>query len=85
MTARLTPYGSEQHAHNLAKVGKSKTPPSLASRMPSPDIVAKVGAKLPVTPSLAARMPSPEIAAKVGSDEAIVLRTCRVVRLNAQR
>ena len=58
MTTRLTPYGSDQHAHNFAKVGKPKTPPSLASRMPSP-----------------------EIAAKVGTDENIVLRTCRVIRL----
>jgi hypothetical protein len=40
---RLTPYGSNQHALNLAKVGKSKTPQSLASRMPSPEIAAKVG------------------------------------------
>ena len=45
MTTRLIPYGSEQHAHNLAKVGKPKTPRSLASRMPSPAIAAKVGAE----------------------------------------
>jgi hypothetical protein len=40
---RLTPYGSNEHALNVAKVGKSKTPQSLASRMPSPEIAAKVG------------------------------------------
>jgi hypothetical protein len=46
MTTRLAPYGSEQHARNLAKVGppdKGKSPQSLARRMPSPDIAAKVG------------------------------------------
>jgi hypothetical protein len=43
MTTRLTPYGSEQHAHMLAKVGKEKTPSSLAARMPSAQIAANVG------------------------------------------
>ena len=84
MTTRLTPYGSEQHAHNLAKVGKEKAPRSLASRMPSPDIVAKVG-KEPTPGVLAARMPSPEIAAKVGGPFfPIGARTHRVVRLNVR-
>ncbi|MDE8650299.1 hypothetical protein [Novosphingobium album (ex Liu et al. 2023)] len=43
MTERLTPYGSAENAGNIAKVGKSKTPRSLAGRMPSPELVAKVG------------------------------------------
>ncbi|MCB2060576.1 MAG: hypothetical protein R3E09_14675 [Novosphingobium sp.] len=84
MTTRLTPYGSTDQAQNLSKVGKSKTPLSLAQRMPSPDIVAKVGKG--VTPfSLAARMPSPEIAAKVGSPSAVDgVETRRVVRRTAR-
>ena len=84
MTTRLTPYGSAQHAHNLAKVGKEKTPRSLASRMPSPDIVAKVGEKNPGTQSLAARMPSPEIAAKVGIPGFSGAHISRVIRRNAR-
>ncbi|MDE8650154.1 hypothetical protein [Novosphingobium album (ex Liu et al. 2023)] len=43
MTERLTPYGSAENAHAIAKVGKSKTPRSLADRMPSAELVAKVG------------------------------------------
>ncbi|MDE8650300.1 hypothetical protein [Novosphingobium album (ex Liu et al. 2023)] len=43
MTERLTPYGSTENAHAVAKVGKSKTPHSLAERMPSPELAAKVG------------------------------------------
>ena len=44
MTMRLAPYGSAEHAHNLSKVGeKQKTPRSLAARMPSPEVAAKVG------------------------------------------
>jgi hypothetical protein len=82
MMTRLVPYGSEQHTHNVSKVGKSKAPLSLAARMPSPDIVAKVGAKNPVSQSLATRMPSPEIAAKVGTDTTSGTRTHRVVRRN---
>ncbi|HKX79095.1 MAG TPA: hypothetical protein VJM34_11310 [Novosphingobium sp.] len=39
----LKPYGSFEHAHNVAKVGKGKTPGSLAERMPSAEIAAKVG------------------------------------------
>jgi hypothetical protein len=66
MTKRLAPYGSEDHAGDVAKVGKVKAPRSLAARMPSPDIVAKVGQKNPATQSLAARMPSADIVAKVG-------------------
>lgn len=40
---RLTPYGSMAQAHNIAKVGKKMTSPSLAARMPSAEIAAKVG------------------------------------------
>jgi hypothetical protein len=43
---KLIPYGSTEHAASVAKVGKSKTPFSLARRMPSPEIVAKVGASV---------------------------------------
>jgi hypothetical protein len=43
MMKRLAPYGSDDHAGDVAKVGKVKAPPSLAARMPSPDIGAKVG------------------------------------------
>jgi hypothetical protein len=84
MTTRLTLYGSAEHAASVAKVGKSKTPLSLAARMPSPDIVAKVGGKNMAPVSLAARMPSPEIVAKVGiSDGMIGPQARRVVRRNA--
>jgi hypothetical protein len=84
MTTRLTLYGSAEHAAGIAKVGKSKAPRSLAVRMPSPDIVAKVGSKGATPMSLAARMPSPEIAAKVGiSDGMIGPEIRRVVRRNA--
>lgn len=40
---RLTPYGSAEQLLNVAKVGKKATSPSLAARMPSPEIAAKVG------------------------------------------
>lgn len=40
---RLTPYGSSEQTHTVAKVGKSKTSRSLAARMPSAEIAAKVG------------------------------------------
>jgi hypothetical protein len=43
MTKRLAPYGSDDHAGDVAKVGKNKSPRSLAGRMPSPEIAAKVG------------------------------------------
>jgi hypothetical protein len=45
MTTRLLPYGSAEHAHNFSKVGadKAKAPQSLAARMPSSEIAAKVG------------------------------------------
>ena len=66
MTKRLAPYGSADRAGDVAKVGKGKTPATLAEKMPSPDIVAKVGVKGMTPLSLAARMPSPEIVAKVG-------------------
>jgi hypothetical protein len=40
---------------------------SLASRMPSPEVIAKAGVNKIATPlSLAVRRPSPDIAAKVG-------------------
>jgi hypothetical protein len=55
MTTRLAPYGSELHAHNVAKVGKPKAPPSLASRMPSPEIATKVGVADGVTSGARAR------------------------------
>lgn len=40
---RLVPYGSNEHAANVAKVGKTKTPGSLVARMPSASLAAKVG------------------------------------------
>lgn len=40
---RLIPYGSIDHAHNVAKVGKKKTPLALVERMPSAELAAKVG------------------------------------------
>ncbi|MDE8650153.1 hypothetical protein [Novosphingobium album (ex Liu et al. 2023)] len=43
MSMQLTPYGSAENAHAIAKVGKSKTPRSLADRMPSAELAAKVG------------------------------------------
>lgn len=43
MTKRLTPYGLTDYSDTVTKVGKSKAVPRLAARMPSPDIVAKVG------------------------------------------
>ncbi len=43
MTKRLAPYGSDDRAGDVAKVGKSKSSPSLAARMPLPEIAAKVG------------------------------------------
>lgn len=43
MSDSLTPFASIEQAHNLSKVGKSKSPHSLAARMPGSDLVAKVG------------------------------------------
>lgn len=43
MTTKLNPYGSAEFAGSVAKVGKSKSPKSLADRMPSPELAAKVG------------------------------------------
>jgi hypothetical protein len=43
MTKRLAPYGSAKQAHTISKVGKGKTPNTLAARMPSPELAAKVG------------------------------------------
>ncbi len=84
MSKKLAPYGSFEQSDNLAKVGKSKSSASLAGRMPSPDIVAKVGAKGIAPRRLGARMPSAQIAAKVGMERAGIARTRRVVRRNAR-
>jgi len=44
VSKRLTPYGCGADAPFISKVGgKGKTPHSLAARMPSPEIAAKVG------------------------------------------
>ena len=44
MTMQLAPYGTIEQSRNAAKVGgKNKTPLSLAARMPSVEIAAKVG------------------------------------------
>lgn len=43
MTTKLKPYGSAEFAGSVAKVGKSKSPKSLADRMPSAELAAKVG------------------------------------------
>ena len=45
MTTRLMPYGATDQANNLSKVGKKITSPSLAARMPSAEIAAKVGVR----------------------------------------
>lgn len=84
MTDRLTPFGATD-AYNLSKVGKSKSPLSLADRLPR-DLFAKVGSQKLETPmSLAARMPSAEIAAKVGFGmKAEGELTRRVVRRSAR-
>jgi hypothetical protein len=39
----LKPYGDDRHTTDIAKVGKPKSPPSLAERMGSADLAAKVG------------------------------------------
>lgn len=41
---RLALYGSSAKSDSMAMVGKGKTVPRLAERMPSPEVVAKVGA-----------------------------------------
>lgn len=41
---RLAPYGFSEDPASMAMVGKGKAVPRLAARMPSPEIVAKVGA-----------------------------------------
>lgn len=43
MTKRLAPYGLPEGPAAMAMVGKGKAVPRLAARMPSPEIVAKVG------------------------------------------
>lgn len=84
MAHRLAPYGSESHNDLISKVGKKQTPASLAGRMPSAELVAKVGQKSATPRSLARRMPSAEIASKVGIAVDSEGRTARVVRRNAQ-
>ena len=84
MTRQLAPYGSMDNAELAAKVGKGKTPRSLVSRMPSADVAAKVGPKLPGVASLAARMPSTEIAAKIGISQDGPALSVRVLRRNAR-
>jgi len=41
---RLALYGSSAKSDSMAMVGKGKTVPRLAERMPSAEVVAKVGA-----------------------------------------
>lgn len=48
MKDTLSPFASVETAYNLSKVGKSKSPQSLAARMPSRDIASKVGGSIPV-------------------------------------
>ena len=43
MKDKLSPFASAETAYNLSKVGKSKSPQSLAARMPTRDIASKVG------------------------------------------
>jgi hypothetical protein len=43
MTKRLVPFGFSVDPVSMAMVGKGKAVPRLAARMPSPEIVAKVG------------------------------------------
>lgn len=43
MTDRLSPYGLSDYAGMISKVGKTKAVRRLAERMPSPEIMAKVG------------------------------------------
>lgn len=40
---RLAPFGLREGPAAMAMVGKGKAVPRLAARMPSPEIVAKVG------------------------------------------
>ena len=40
---RLSPYGLSETLASMAMVGKGKAVPRLVARMPSPEIVAKVG------------------------------------------
>ncbi len=49
MTERLVPYGSIEHRGDVSKVGKSKSPKSLAERMSTPELAAKVGITPPPT------------------------------------
>ena len=82
MKNRLTPYGSGSNSPNFNAVGKGKAVTRLIARLPSADVVAKVGAQKGAAPArLAERMPSKEIAAKVGISSDSV-RGFRVVRLN---
>lgn len=62
---RLSPYGLAGNAASMAMVGKGKTVPRLAERMPSPEVVAKVGAPC-------ANIVSPERTHKVVRRKAVV-------------
>ena len=84
MAKIFAPYGSLENAGLAAKVGKGKTPLSLAERMPTAQIATKVGQKNPGVASLAARMPSAEIAAKIGITPDGPALNARVVRRRAR-
>lgn len=66
MSKIFAPYGSLDHAELAAKVGKGKTPSSLADRMPSSDIAAKVGSA-----------PSSGMAPYLGGGASVVRRNAR--------
>jgi hypothetical protein len=55
MTDLLTPYGFADAA-SISKVGKSKTPISLADRMPTAEIAAKVGSNGVISASSSRRV-----------------------------
>lgn len=40
---RLAPYGLAHTSASMAMVGKGKTVPRLAARMPTPEVASKVG------------------------------------------
>lgn len=43
---KFQPYGDAAMSPIVAKVGKGKTPPSLAARIESADLLSKVGAMM---------------------------------------
>ncbi len=65
MAKRLSPCGLIDTPAAMAMVGKGKTVPRLAERMPSPEVVAKVGAPC-------ANIVSPERTYKVVRRKAVV-------------